>query len=289
MKIIHKSKLLPLLLLLIATAPAGAETFMVESITDTRSTQKFFTECKISIIVMGSVVSRSLGIRSARISYAVDDTGLIISKKDPDEKETSQFREGRSDKMTASVSLKNPDRSAKTIQIIKGEVELFHPDADNGGIAEIPDFLALKPGQSLSHPALSQWNISIQAMTRETYEIHKKRELENAKKSPDFEKMGEELGAAFGQALEGMFSGMMGDDKNSLYFIIKDPQHKLVDLRFRDATGKEIDTNWSTSMGEIRSYGFKTPPARTMKLIAYLAAPKAVSLIPFELKDIPLP
>lgn len=286
---IEKLKLPLLLLLLTATVPASAETFMVESITDTRSTQAFFSECKISILVMGPAVSRSLGIRSARISYAVDDTGLILSKKDPDEKETSQFHDGKSDKMTASVSLKNPDRSAKTIQVIKGEVELFHPDANNGGIAEIPDFLALKPGQNLSHPALSQWNISIQAMTREAYEIHKKRELENAKKSPDFEKMGEELGAAFGQALEGMFSGMMGDDKNSLFFLIKDPQHKLVDLRFRDAGGKEISTNWSTSMGEIRSYGFKNPPAKNMKLVVYLAAPNAVSLIPFELKDIPLP
>jgi hypothetical protein len=262
---------------------------MVESITDTRSTQQFFSECKISIMIMGSAVSRSLGIRSARVSYAVDDTGLIISKKDPDEIDTSSFHEGKSDKLTASVLLKNPAREARTIQIIKGEVELFHPDDNNGGIAEIPNFLAVKPGQNLSHPALSKLNIAIQAMTRETYETHKKIEMENAKKNPKFEKLGEEVGTALMQAFEGMFSGMMGDDKNSLYFLIKDPQHKLVDLRFRDATGGQINSNWSSSMGEIRSYGFKSPPAKTMKLVVYLATPGAVSLIPFELKDIPLP
>ena len=261
---------------------------LVDNVTDTRAIDSFFGKCEVQLKVMGDAVGDSLGIRAIRVVTAVDDTGRELKT----EKEGLSFFSQNTDHknmLTEKVSLKNPARSAKMIQLLQGEVELFHPTPENGGVVTVGGFLA-KPGETLGASALGSQHVSVMYLTKELLEAKKQEMQDKAKAKTDTEmkQAGRELGEAFGKLFTGMFSGMM-DESSSVKLWIEDPEKRVVDIAFLDASGKPLSTNGRTSMGEFRSFSFKTWPAPDTRLVIYLASPGAVTSSPFTLHDIPLP
>ncbi len=272
--------------------PAPKETpsvqVLVDSVTDSRSTDSFFGKCEIKIKVMGDAVGDSLGIRAIRVVTAVDDMGRELKS----EKSGFSFFSQNTDHknlLVEEVSLKNPARSAKAIQFVQGEVELFRPTAENGGMVVIKGFME-KPGEPLGASALSSQHVNVMYVTKEIYEA-KKRELQEkakAKADNNLKGAGQELGEAFGKLFTGMFSSMI-DESSSLKLWIDDPEKRVVDVAFLSGDGTPLKTNSRTSMGGLRSVSFKTWPSPDTQLVIYLATPGSVTTAPFTLRDIPLP
>ncbi len=263
---------------------------MFTEVKDTRTTGQFFGECEVEIKVMGRAVSKSLGIRSVEVTYAVDNTGMILLNKE--RKNISSFfhpNDGAAT-LTHKVSLKNPARSAHYIQSLKGTIELFSPTLKNGGRVEIENFQA-SAGKPLAEAQLKPHGISIMYLTKEILEQRKKEQMEKARKkaSKEIDKLGEEMGQAFMNMFEGMLGGMMGNDKFSLNLWVKDPEKMVVDIQFLDATGKKLNTSSRSNMGEMRQVGFKELPGPGTKLLVYLATKESIRQVEFSLNQIPLP
>ncbi len=262
---------------------------LVGDVTDNRTTGSFFAKCEVELKVMGDAVGDTFGIRAIRVLTAVDDTGRQLK---PEQEQGPLFfskNTERNNLLKEKVGLKNPARSAKAIQLLQGELELFHPTAENGGMVIVNGFME-KPGEPLGAPALKTQNVKVMYVTKEILDA-KKRELQDkakAKAESELQQAGQEFGDAFTKLLGGMFSGMVKEG-SSLNFLADDPDKRLVELEFLDAAGKPLKGNGRTSMGELRSYSFeKLPPADT-QLVIYVATPDSVTVVPFTLKDIPLP
>ncbi len=284
-----------ILLTLAWTAWAGPENLtdarvMFTEVKDTRTTGQFFGKCDVELKIMGRAVSRAMGVRDVKVTYAVDDTGLILVNKEKDDTPGFFRPNDGGSSLTHSVSLKNPARSAKYIQTLKGTILLFSPTAENGGMVEVGTFMET-PGKSLGEDLLQEHGVTVQYITPEILEQKKAEEKKKARDKMDkeMEKLGEQMGEAMLQMFEGMFGNMMGDDKNSIRLWVKDPRHRVVDIQFLDAKGAVLDTNSRSNMGELRQVGFKQLPPPTTRMRVLLATDQAIHPVAFSLNEIPLP
>jgi hypothetical protein len=185
------------------------------------------------------------------------------------------------------VKLRNPSRNATTIKILKGDVELFSPTEANGGLLTIKDVLKT-PAEPIKNPALEKYGIQLMYLTKETYEA-KKKEIEAQKKAATDEGT-QKLGEAFGDLFKGMFGGMMNSSsKNSIQMYIKDPDKRVVGMKFVDAQGKPLKSRESWSSGEFKNTGLDAPPPPDTQLVIQLATPESVKSFPFKVENIPLP
>ena len=256
---------------------------LVSEVIDSRSSKGFFAKCELELILMGNDVVDSMGVRSVRIHYAVDDTGRILTHKKPPG--SFHFNEKKDHQVNAKINLKNPARAARFIQSIKGEVELFKPSPKNGSQIVIGRFLD-RPGKRISHPTLKKNQVEVSYVTREVYQAQKKREMKNAK---GIKQLGQEFGEAFGKMFEGLFAGFMGDEKNAVHLVVNDPENRIVKFDFLDVDGNQVEPMSRSNMGKLRTFGFKELPSPHMQLVLYLATPESIQTAPFTLERVALP
>ena len=98
-----------------------------------------------------------------------------------------------------------------------------------------------------------------------------------------------ELGEAMAKALGALFGSMMEVSENSVILNVTDPDSKVVDVEFTDASGGPLRSGSSMKTGDIRVFEFEKPMPRDAKLTVYLATPKALWKASFKLQDIALP
>ena len=263
---------------------------MFTEVKDTRTTGQFFVKCEVELKIMGRAVAKAMGVRDVKVTYAVDDTGVILVNKEEDNTPSFFRPNDGGSSLTHSVSLKNPARSAKYIQTLKGTIFLFSPTPENGGMVDAGTFMET-PGKSLGEDKLKEHGVTVQYITPEILEQKKAQEKKKARAQMDkeMEKLGEEMGQAMLQMFEGMFGGMMGDDKNSIRLWVKDPNKRVVDIQFVDARGEVLNSSSRSNMGELRQVGFKQLPPPTTRLRVLLATDQAVHPVKFSLNEIPLP
>jgi len=271
-----------------AGAVGGEVQIFVSEVKDTRTTGDHFGRCEVELTVMGPEVADAAGIYDVKVGYAVDDTGRILLSNKTSHRGFFQYNKDRKPRLTHDVKLKNPNRTARSIQILRGHVLLFRPTSQNGGQVEVRGFIQ-QPGEWLSHPSLAASDIRIMYLTKETLEKRQAREKQKMRESDEMEQLGQQLGDAMIKMIEGLFSGMMKDYKNSLNFVVEDPLKRVVDMKFLDAAGKEMDSASRSSFGDVRSYSFKEKPAPETRMVLYLATPDAIQRVTFDLKNIALP
>jgi len=170
------------------------------------------------------------------------------------------------------------------IKLVEGEVELFNPTLANGGILTTKDILK-HPAEPVQNAAFKKYGIELMYLTKESYEA-KKKQLEEQQKNA----AGGKVGEAFGEMFKGMFGGMMSSDtKNSVKLYVKDPEKRVIELEFQDASGKPLKRGSSWSSGEMRQIEFSAPPPADAQLMIQLATPEALQTFPFKVENIPLP
>ncbi len=162
----------------------------------------------------------------------------------------------------------------------------FNPTEANGGLLTIKDILK-HPAEPVHNALLASNGIELLYLTREAYEA-KKQELE-AQQKAGTDAASQKMGEAFSGMFRGMFGGMMSDSKNSIQLYIKDPQKRVMDLKFVDAQGHSLKSGNRWSAGEFSTTGFDAPPPPDTRLVVQLATPEAVRSYPFKVENVPLP
>jgi hypothetical protein len=74
-----------------------------------------------------------------------------------------------------------------------------------------------------------------------------------------------------------------------LQFTIDDPEHRMVDMVFMDAYGRQIWGGMSSISPTARTYQFQNEIPSTLRLYVYLATPDAIKTVPFKIENIELP
>ena len=251
---------------------------------DKRTTgDQFFSGLEVKIKLLGDDLADARSIRTV-VKTALDDTGrdLVDSKK-----EKGGFEKIRSSGQSTTVTLrlKNPERKATEIKELSGETELFVPKNDPDSIVKVEDFQKLG-GSPIVSPALAAAGIEVITYNKEQIDDAKAKKAEKDKKEPKTN-----LGDAMSEALGGIF-GMRGGP-NDITMQIKDPNKKLVDMEFQDASGKTIETNgsssWSDGDKQMKTCDFRAKLPPGTRLVIYLSTPKSLVSTPFSLKDVFLP
>jgi len=77
--------------------------------------------------------------------------------------------------------------------------------------------------------------------------------------------------------------------KNPVRFLFNDPEGKLVELGFMDATGAPIPTQASSRGATFFNASFEKGLPSDAQLIVYLVTTNSLTTVPFRLENIPLP
>jgi len=265
--------------------PATGIQAAVSEVTDNRTTGAFNSECKIELAFTGDAAVDAGKVRQVRLSEATDEVGRNLIVKDDNEVPAPAFDSGHTGgAIRTEVKLRNPSRNATTIKVLAGEVELFSPTAANGGLLTIKD--ALKhPAEPIQNPVLAKYGIQLMYLTKETYEA-KKKEIEAQQNGSA---AGQKMGDAFGEAFKGMFGGMISNSKDSIQLYVKDPDKRLISLKFVDGNGTALVTRSSWSSADFRNTGLDAPAPPDTQMIVELATPDSLKSYPFKVENIPLP
>jgi hypothetical protein len=286
MKLLNQTCLAIFLALPIAANAQGQSTPPIQvnvgDVTDSRTTGAFNSECKVELKFTGDAAADAQSVRRVQLTEATDTTGRDLIPKDNGENSPRPFGFGQSSgALSTEVKLRNPARNATAIKVLKGNVELFNPTEANGGLLTIKNILQ-HPAEPVQNPALAKYNIQLIYLTKEAYDA-KKKEIESRQNS------GQNIGDAFGQLFKGMFGGMVSDSKNSIQLYIKDPDKRIIDMKFVDGQGNALKSSQSWSTDNFKSTDFDSPPPPDTQLNIQLATPDSLKTYSFQVENIALP
>jgi hypothetical protein len=255
----------------------------VGDVADNRTTGSFNAECKLELKFTGDAATDAASVRQVRVKKAIDELGRDLTRDNSDSSPGFGSSQ-RNGVLKTELRLRNPSRNATVIKLVEGEVEFFNPTLANGGILIIKDILK-HPAEPVENVTLKKYGVEVMYLTKESYEA-KKKQIEEQQKNA----AGGAIGQAFGELFKGMFNGMMSSDtKNSLKLYTKDPEKRVVEVEFQDASGKSLKSGSSWSSGEMRQIELKAAPPADAQLMIHLATPEALQTFPFKVENIPLP
>jgi len=187
---------------------------------------------------------------------------------------------------TISVTLKNPDRKAKTVKEVRGEIELYMPGKDPNSVAEIAKFMP-SSGKPLSHKALKANGIEMTLVTPQQLQAERKR-LGEAKRK-EYMDGGWPAGEDLDNMVKSYTESLLTVDDSDLLVRIKDPNQRIQDIAYVDAAGeiKRISTRTDEGMTYLSTWGDKPQP--DWKLKVSMKTPKNIVRYSFALKDVALP
>jgi len=255
----------------------------VNEVTDNRSTG-YSSGCNVKLSFFGDIIESARGIKSIQLKKAIDNTGRDIKCS----KDKIGYEKKRDDenKIEVPVNLKNPSRNATAIKELSGVAELYIPKRDRDSIVRIKNFMK-HLGEPIVSPILKNSKIEVIIFTKEEYEEYKRKKEEEAK-----DKEAEQIKEGLSEAFEGFFGGFFGgstDEKNSLVFLINDPEERFLEFSFLDSEGEQIKTEGCTWTSDYRKYNFSELPPDDAELLIYISTPKSIKKVEFKLTDITLP
>lgn len=277
--------------LIVCGLAAGAQPkteVSLRQVNDRRS-NGFFAQLSLSL-ELPQIQSADVAASRVFVTSAVDDTGRSLI--DPQAQEP-QFEMNQRAMMkdappmpaSVSVSLKNPERKARKVQEVRGEIELYMPGRDPNSIAEIPRFVSMG-GKTLSHKALKANGVEITMLSAAQIEAERKKRAEAKRK--EYAGMGYS-GEDLENLLASMLEGLFGVEENELLVRIKDPGRRIQEISYVDATGEVKLVSRREDEGVVRLSTWAGQPQPDWKMRVSMKTPKNVARYAFALNDVPLP
>jgi hypothetical protein len=282
------------LTLVLFAAPLSAQkakpvSVEVEQINDRRTSGSFSQ----LTIAMKTPAIRSAEVAAARVlvAAATDDSGrnLVDAERGEPELEPNHrmAMPGQDPAAPAmvTVTLKNPDRKATKLTEVRGEIELYMPAKDANSVAEIPKFMS-QSGKALNHKALKANGVEIAIVSGAQLDAEKKR-IADAKRK-EYKEMGYE-GESLEQMLTSILSSVLNLQESELLARIKDPNKRIQEIAYVDASGdvKRVMTSDEEGMTKFYTWGGK--PEADWKLRVSMKTSKNLVRHAFALTDVPLP
>lgn len=254
--------------------------------------------CHVHLKFTGSILTNFIGISRVRVLRAVDDAGTdLVGTERSDHVGWGNgvgfnragvrgwYDEPSLMARYAGVVLGLPSRSARFIQELTGEVELYSPTLQNGGVVVVENVRA-QPGIPIKNLALQKSEVGLTYLTKEAYEASKTL-------TPPASTRGRPLILPEDQAAESLFPGILGHPnstpRNYVVLRIDDPLHRLTSFAFRGSDGRLLPVIEQRSAKGMRGFYFDTVVPEQVALYVYLAVPQAVEMVRFTVENIPLP
>lgn len=269
-------------ILFFLTTPAFSNdvNLMVEELTDNRTTGKHFAGLNIKVKALGDGVQNARSIK-LNITEAIGETGEnLISEKTKD----SKFVKLDDNYPELRIELKNPKRKSNVITKISGDLLIYEPQKDPNSMATIKNFLIANK-KAFKNEALKKSNVNISLLTKQEYEEWKKKEEDEINQKA----LAEGLVGEMVDAISSLFNGFMSLEENSIILLVNDPEAKIIEIEFHDARDEKINNRGSVFSDKYRIYHFSKKLPDDAQLKVYLSTPKAVSIVPFSINDVPLP
>ena len=260
----------------------------VDNVTDMRSSRNMTPRCSLQLIFSGGDVADAYGIREIRITTAVDDTGHDLRVDSEQEKAHRRIYQSNgftyqgnafTPQTGRSVELVSPARDAHSIKLLEGEADFLFPTPENGGLVIAKNFLT-HPGEPLNDPLLKKWNVNITYSGKDGSEINTNDTPPRAVPAVPM------LPTQMPRRLPFRRDSGQGI---GLRFSVDDPDHRLADMVFMDAYGRQVWAGLNTFGDSSRAYQFQKEIPSTLRLYIYLAAPDAIKTVPFTIENIELP
>lgn len=254
--------------------------------------------CYVHLKFTGNMLTNFIGISRVRILRAVDDVGTdLLANLGADQVGWGNgggfsragvrgwYDERSLQARYAGVVLGLTSRSARSIQELAGEVELYSPTLQNGGVVVVEDFRA-QPGVLFQNPALQKLEVGLAYLTKEAYESSR------APVAPA-STQGRPLITPQDLAADGLFPGILGHPnstpRNYVVLRIDDPQQRVTSFAFRGPDGRLLPIKQQKSAQGMRGFYFDAQVPERVALYVYLDVPEAIEKSPFKVEDIPLP
>jgi hypothetical protein len=258
-----------------------------------RRTSGSFSQLTINI-ELPKISSRDVEASRVFIAAATDDSGRSLVDPEAGEPQLDpNFRgslTGRDDKVpppaSVNVTLKNPDRKAKTVKEVRGEIELYMPGKDPNSVAEIAKFLSAS-GKPLTHKALKANGVEIALVSPAQLTAERKR-LSDAKRK-EYIDGGWQPGEDLDSMVKNYSESLLTVEDSDVLVRIKDPNSRIQDLAYIDAAGetKRISNRTDEGFTYLTTWGEK--PQADWKLKVSMKTPKNLVRYSFALKDVELP
>lgn len=230
--------------------------------------RKNSTNAYLHLTLIGGPIPQADGIRRVRFMHATDASGNPIPLTP----------RAATDQLTPVEYPPAPVRAQTTIFLgalpsvtglksLEGEVEVFTPTAENGGMLVLSNLLAFS-GKVLPLPP---------AMVSAT-KIH----------FAGLVHFGEQEAALRNTA--GIISqgSLVANPTNSLRFEMENPEAYFVRLEIRDPDGGAIHPVRTLRSGNIAIYNFREAPGADWQVAVYLATPEAMRIFPFRAENVPV-
>ncbi len=277
------------LLLTALTASAQQKTDVAVKQVNDRRSKGFFSELTLAL-ELPKLQSAEVAASRVFVKSATDDVGGDLVDHDASEPQfESNPRAAMKDAppMPAmiSVKLKNPDRKARKVSAVSGEIELYLPGRDPNSIADIPKFVTMG-GKALSHKALKANRVEIAMLSEAQIEAERTRRADAKKK--EYAEMGYE-GEDLANAVRSAIEGLLAVEANELLVRIKDPEKRIQEISYVDAAGevKMVSARDDEGVVLLSTWGGTPQPDWTMRVS--MKTPKNVVRYAFALNDVPLP
>jgi hypothetical protein len=278
---------------LLAQPKPAAVDVTVQQVNDRRTSGSF---SRLTIeLEMPKIRSAEVEASRVLVAAAVDDTGRSLTdpkETDPQLQPNSQLqkRPGAAEKppppASVTVTLANPDRKAKSVKEVRGEIELYMPSKDPNSTAEIPKLLSFS-GKPLAHKALKANAVEIALLSPAQLDAERKR-LADAKRK-EYKAGGFEDGEDLDNMIKSYLESLLTVEESDLLVRIKDPNHRIQDVAYIDAAGetKRISTRTEEGLTYLTTWEGKPQP--DWKLKVSMKTPKNLVRYAFAVKDVALP
>ena len=271
---------------------ADAPTISVDKLYDSRSNSQFgFGDLSITLGVKSQTPTGARATRGVATSV-IDGTGqqLVDAEKyqtdwDFNEKnsegEWAAKNKALGEKLfkqfpffknfaDVDIEVKNPARAAQTLREIAGRIEYYYPERDPKSVVIVKN-VGTNAGQNLDNATLKTASIKLAFLT-----------ANRAKHLPK--------GKAREMWLEAVDEDTLDDLKpDQLLVRLEDPRARLVAIEVETAQGQTIESEGNSGSDDVTTYDFNKPIAFNARLKIYVATPKSVTEVPFQLNDVALP
>lgn len=248
--------------------------------------------CMIGIKLSGDALTNKLSLLKTRVIRAVDDLGTNLTppgRQEPTGAGTSGgftiaalrgWHELRPTKTRfASIELPLASRRAQTITELQGEVELYSPTLDNGGVVVI-EHARRHPGELPPDATLEKFGVTFSWVTKESYEAGRTPAGRGGTPPANFQ-------------VESLFPGILGEPgsapRNYLVLKMGDPQKRVTSFAFQEPSGRLLPVRQTRRAEDMVGFYFDMVVPEDLTLYVYLAVPEAVEVAPFELRNVHLP
>lgn len=246
---------------------------------------EFNNQLKVEIKLMGDELDSAEKIR-INIAQAVDDTGLDLIRKErfSNEDDFRDLDKNNAGENKIDIKLMKPSMKATAIKELSGEIELYCPGKDPEATIKVEQFMK-NLGKRIDNPSLRRLQVKLTVFDKKTYEEFAKKEAA-AKERAARSNVAKQLVLAVTNLFDAITETL---SKNPVIIKLKDPQSRIMGLRFYSASGQKIAHNLWSSGGDIQTYSFNNPMPADAAMVIMLKTDKAIQKIPVKFTDIPLP